>query len=60
MEPTPKTPEGAQHIATNGSDFTPTIRALAWRTLKNARGQTMNSQRILCATLGFVHGRAAQ
>jgi hypothetical protein len=60
MTPNAKTPEGAQRIATNGSEHSPTVRALAWRTLKNARGQTMNSQRILCATLGFVHGRAAQ
>lgn len=46
----------ARHIATNGEDHSPARRALAWRTLKKARGQTCAGT-ILAATIGLTAAR---
>ncbi|WP_114286004.1 hypothetical protein [Candidatus Halocynthiibacter alkanivorans] len=49
---------GARMIATHGAVHSPTIRAMAWRTLLNARGCRFNGQRIMLQTVA-LSGRCA-
>ena len=49
------TPEGARQIALSGQSYSQTLRALAWRTLKAERGQTMNSARMLVLSMASSH-----
>jgi hypothetical protein len=54
----PSTVSGALSIAINGATHSPTIRAIAWRTLMNARGCRFNGQRIMLQTVA-QSGRGA-
>ncbi len=54
----PNSIAGARSIAINGAVHSPTIRAMAWRTLLNARGCRFNGQRIMLQTVA-LSGRCA-